>query len=195
MGRSVLPHQAAPVQSQEYRQVLQADVVENLVERPLDESGINGHYRTETFQRQPRGKGDRVLFGDAHVKESFRKLFPEFAQAGAFGHGRGDGHHPLVLFGGLDHVLAEDLGIGRRRLAGAGFDGLPVFDVESPHSVVMGGVLFGRFVSLALGGHDVHQDRGAEVLAVFQGFDQTMEQMPPDRADVFEFERLEQETG
>ena len=74
VGFAVLADHAAPVQGQDHRQVLQADVVEHLVVGPLHEGGIDGGHRPHAPHGQPGGKGDGVLLADAHVIEAVREV-------------------------------------------------------------------------------------------------------------------------
>ena len=54
-----------------------------------------------------------MLLGDADVEETVREAAGEGVEAGAFGHGRGDGDDALVAFGQAHQRLAERLRVGR----------------------------------------------------------------------------------
>ena len=45
MGFSVTSHQSGPVQCEDYRQILNADIVKYLVKSPLQEGRINRYHR------------------------------------------------------------------------------------------------------------------------------------------------------
>ena len=166
VGLAVFAHDAAPVQGKDHRQVLQADVVEHLVIGPLQEGGVDGGHRPHAFQGQAPGKGDGVLFADAHVEEAVGELLAEIHQAGAVGHGRGNGHNLGVLPGQAHQGVAEDLGVGRD-LADA-LLGLAGIGVKLAQAVEAGGVGLGRLVALALGGEHVHQDGSLQVLDILK---------------------------
>ena len=72
MGPSLADH-AAPVDGEDHRQILQADVVDDLIVGPLQEGRIDGHHRPEALGGQSGGKGHRVLLGDAHIEEAVRE--------------------------------------------------------------------------------------------------------------------------
>ena len=65
------------------------------------------------FHGQAAGKGYGVLFTDAHVEEAGGELLVEIHQAGAIGHGRGNGHNLGVLPGQAHQGVAKDLGVTR----------------------------------------------------------------------------------
>ena len=89
--------------------------MKDLIVGPLDEGGVDGRHRSETFGSQPGGKGEPVLFGDSHVETAVGISPGKGGEAGTIGHGCGDGHKARVPFGFLHHGAGED----RRREAGA----------------------------------------------------------------------------
>ena len=74
MARAVLAHQAGPVDRDQDRQIVLADVVDLLVEGPLEERGVERHDGPLTGQGHTRSHGDGVLLGDADVEEAVREL-------------------------------------------------------------------------------------------------------------------------
>ena len=191
VGRAVVTDHAAAVQGDGHRQVGQADVVDELVQGPLHERGIDREEGAQPLQGEPGGKGDGVLLGDTHIEKAVRKLGRKGQQAGAAGHGRGDRHHPLVGPGQPAEGVAEHPGVGQaaadalHRRAGG--------HVKGPDPVELAGVGLGRLVALALGGDHVHQHRAVRIVAhVFQGGDQVVQFVAGNRADILELERLEE---
>lgn len=69
------PAPARPVDGKQHIGVLQVDVVDELVVAALEESGIKRYQRAHPLHRQPRRKGDGVLFRHAHVKKVIPVLF------------------------------------------------------------------------------------------------------------------------
>ncbi len=112
VGRPVGPDDSAPIQGQNHRQALQANIVEDLVVGPLHECGVNGYHRNESFGSQTRSKSNPVLFGDSHVEESVGKFLSEGIQARSLGHGRRDANQTWIFPAQLDHGLSEDLCVG-----------------------------------------------------------------------------------
>ena len=74
MGLAIIAHDAGPVQSEDHRQVLQADVVDNLVIGPLQEGRINGYYGNQPHGGNAGGHGDGVLFADAYIEDTVWEL-------------------------------------------------------------------------------------------------------------------------
>ena len=99
MRRSVVAGEPGAVHAEKHRQLLQADVVHNGIEGPLQKSRVDGAHRPVAARGHAGGKDHRVLLGDAHVKVSLGMARPEKIESRAAGHGRGDGHDALVLVG------------------------------------------------------------------------------------------------
>jgi len=84
-----------------HRQVHDADIVNELIHGPLEKSGVYRHKGPVPETSQSAGKGDGVLFGDAHIKEAAGRDFFEFRKAGAELHGCGNRHD--AFFPPCDH--------------------------------------------------------------------------------------------
>jgi len=134
-----------------------------------------------------------VLFGNAHIKKTFRILPGKGGQAGSFRHGGGQGNDAFVVGGQLAERGTEDGGIGRR--APFTLDDLAGFLVKGPHPVEQGRVFFGRLVALTLFGQHMDQHRALVLLHLFQGFHQHGQVVAVDRAEVFEPEGFEEHAG
>ena len=98
MGRAVGANDAGPIQHKGDRQVLDADVVNQLVVGTLQEGAVNSHDGLEPFAGHASRHGDGVLLGDAHIKILIGKSLLQQIKSGAGGHGSGDAHHGGVLF-------------------------------------------------------------------------------------------------
>lgn len=94
VGGSVLADETAPVEGEDDVKILEAHVMEDLVEGPLEEGGVNGDDGDEPLHGEPGGEGDAVLLGDAHVEEPVREPGGVFVQARARPHGRRNGRDP-----------------------------------------------------------------------------------------------------
>ncbi len=161
----VLADQARAVHRDHDRQVVLADVVDFLVERSLQERGIQRHDRPLPCQGHARGEGDGMLLGDAHVDEAVRELGLEEMEAGAGGHSGGDGHDAPILPGQLDQLGGEVErvvawpGAGRRS---GGFRGSAAVR-GSPGYVLVARRFHRRIVDAARGRHRAFlaSERGA----------------------------------
>ena len=71
-------------------EVLEADVVDDLVEAALEEGRVDRRHRLRALQRQPGGEQHRVLLGDADVVVALGQLLLEDVQPGAGVHRGGD---------------------------------------------------------------------------------------------------------
>ena len=115
VGRAVVADEAGAIHREGDVEVLQADVVDDLVEGTLEEGRVDRADGLGTLQRHAGGEQDRVLLGDADVVILLGALVAELLQAGPPRHRRGDPDHPLVGFGLGDDRVGEDLRVLRRR--------------------------------------------------------------------------------
>ena len=184
-------HQTGPVQRKHHRQVLQRHVVQQLVVRPLQEGGIDGHHRHQPVAGHAGRKGHGVLLGNAHVEIARGKTLLERHQPRPLAHGRRDRHQPWF---GLAHVadpVGEHLGVGG--LFGRRGRRLDAFGrVELARPVVEDGIGLGQLVALPLAGDDVQKHRSADLAQVLQRGNECIEVVPIDRAEVGEAQLLEQ---
>ena len=93
--RAIGADQAAAVDRENDRQILQRDVVDQLVVGALQEGRVDGDDRLQAFAGEAGGEGDGMLLGDADIEIAIRECLGEAHQAGAFAHGRGDADQPL----------------------------------------------------------------------------------------------------
>jgi hypothetical protein len=112
--RAVVAGEAAAIHAEHDVEILQADIVDDLVEGALEEGGINRAERLVALGRHAGGEEHRVLLGDAHVEIFVGMLRLEEIERGAVRHGAGDGHDLRVHVGQLDHRFGEDLRVGLR---------------------------------------------------------------------------------
>jgi hypothetical protein len=113
--------QAAAVEREDDRQILQRHIMHQLIVAALQEGRVDRQDRPQPLAGESGGEGHGVLLGDADVVIAFRVAFAEAQQAGAFTHRRGDADQFRV---GRRHVaqpVAEDLriaGLAAARPAG-----------------------------------------------------------------------------
>ena len=105
-------HKAAPVERKHNMEVLQGDVVNELVECPLEKRRINRHDRDSSLCCQSGREGHSVLFGDSDVIEASGHLLLKLIQSGPVGHRRGERNDLRVRPRQLEHRGAEHLRIG-----------------------------------------------------------------------------------
>ena len=161
VGGPVLAHDPRAIDGEHHVAARKRIVDDHLVERALQERRVYCDDRLEFPEGQPSRHPDGVFLRDAHVDEPIRELVGEFDEAGARAHGRRDGDDVLVDARLAYESMPEHVGIGRRSAAllrakpGLGIVGA---DAMEPHRVV-----FGRLVSRALLGYDVHEHRAVGV--------------------------------
>ena len=83
--------------------------MDQLVVGALQKGGINRHHRAHAFARQPGGKGQRVLLGNAHVVKAVREAAVTLDHARALAHGGGDGHQLGVAGRHIAQPLTKDM--------------------------------------------------------------------------------------
>ena len=92
VGAAVGTDQAAAVNGQHHRQVLQGDVVDQLIVGALQEGRIDRNDGFQAFTGEACAKGQRMLLGNADIEVAVRVFGGEAHQARAFAHGRSDAH-------------------------------------------------------------------------------------------------------
>ena len=145
--RAVGAGQAGAVQAERHRQVLQGHLLEDLVERPLQERGVDVHDRPHARLGQAGGEGDRVRFADAGVEEAVGEVGPHLFQLVALAHGRRDDRDLRVVLHRLVDGGAGRVGVGlaRRRASATGWS------APGPTFSKTGGVWYVTGSSLACG--------------------------------------------
>ena len=80
MRRAVRSDQAGTIDCEGDRQALQTDIVHQLVEGALQESGVDGDHRAQSASGKTGGEGHRVLLGDADIVVTIGKTLGEGAE-------------------------------------------------------------------------------------------------------------------
>ena len=195
VGGAVGPDEAAPVQRQDYGQLLQADVVDHLVVGALHEGGIDRDDRDEPLRGETGGKGYPMLFGHSHVVEPGGEFAGETVEPRSLGHGRRDRNDPRILLGQCHDRPAKHLRIGGGRRRTAGGDGFPRVDVKRRDAVKPGGIVFGEFVALSLLRHHVDEDGSFQRSDVFKVLDKMVEAMSLQGPHIGEAQLFEDRPG
>ena len=99
MGLSVAGNSPASVKNKDAVEIREAHIVDNLVDGPLDERGVNRDDRNHTAGGKPRRKSDRVFLGDSHVEKPLGKMPRKRIQTRPLGHRRRYACDFLVLPG------------------------------------------------------------------------------------------------
>ena len=92
--RAVRADEPRPVEREDHRQVLERDVVNDLVEGPLEEGRVDRRDRPRAVAGEPGGEADAVRLGDPDVEEAVGMLLLERVQPGPARHRGGDRDHP-----------------------------------------------------------------------------------------------------
>ena len=98
---------ATAVQAEDYVQVLNRHVVDDLVVGALHEARVDVAERHLALGGHAGTEGDGVLFSNAHVKSPVGHLSEHVLQGATRWHGRGHAHHAGVLLGQLDDAVSE----------------------------------------------------------------------------------------
>jgi hypothetical protein len=115
VGLAVVAHEPCPVDAENDGEILQADVVDDLVEGSLQERRVDADDRLPSLFGHSRRHDDRVLFGDADVVHAAGEPLLDLRESGPDEHRGADRDDLLVLFHLFDERAREDLGIGERR--------------------------------------------------------------------------------
>ncbi len=191
MGGTVGADQAAAVEREHHRQVLDLHVVDQLVVAALQERRVDRHHRFVAFAGHAGGEGHRMLFGNSHIKVALGILLCELDHARAFAHRRCDAHQPRIFLRHVAQPFAENLGIGRLACAALLPGGDTGLVIEFRHTVIEDRVSFGQLVALTLARDHVQKLRALEAPDVVQRRHQCVEIVTVNRPDVVETELLE----
>ena len=156
MGGAVRADQAGAVDRQQYRQLLQRDVVDQLVVGALQERGVDCHYRLKPVAGHACREREGMLLGNANVEIAFRVLFLKLVKSGTVAHGGRDADQPFVPRGHVDQPVAEHLRVG---FPAAAADCLAIGRIEFADAVEPARVLLGRLESVPFLGDDVQELR------------------------------------
>ena len=108
MRRSIRPHETASIEDEHDVQALKCAIVDHLIEGALEERRIDGNDGNISLGRHTRCERDGMLFGNTHVKKTFRHLAMQMDQAGAIRHGGRNAYHFIVLPAHFDEGLAKN---------------------------------------------------------------------------------------
>ena len=153
--RAVIPRKPGAVHAEGDIQVLQGDVVNDHVIRPLHEGAVDRKKRFQPACGHTTGKKRGMLLGDADIIAPLGVALGEIDQARARRHGGGDGDDLVIVIGEVRQLCAEQLGISR----GGGGDGLAGVEVEFSKPVEFVGLFQRRRVAFALLRENVQDDR------------------------------------
>ena len=96
--RRAIRNGSCAVDADDDREVIQADIMEDVVQRALQECRINGDDGAEALAGEAGCEGDGVGFRDACVATTFRIFVDKFFETSTLEHGRGDDGHFRMLF-------------------------------------------------------------------------------------------------
>ena len=100
---AIRARQPGPVEHKHNRQVLEADLLEDLVERPLEERAVDVDDRPAAGLGLPCREGHGMRLADPHVEEPLRKLLANGFKLVALAHrGRHHRHAGIPPQGGPD---------------------------------------------------------------------------------------------
>ena len=168
MRRAVVADQPRAIHAERDVELLEADVVDDLVEPALEERRVDRRHRLHSLEREPGREQHGVLLGDPDVVVLVGHLLGQHRQAGAARHRGGDADHARVAARLLDERAAEHLRVlrGARGCLRRGLlrgrdatvlDRLRLCGVPLLHALEA--ALLGRRETLALHGLDVDHHR------------------------------------
>ena len=191
MRGAVVAREPGAIHAKQHRQLLQANVMHNGIEAPLQKCRVNGANRTESPGSHAGCEYHRMFLGDAHVEVAFGKLGPEQIEPSPAGHGRRDGHNALILAGQCGQGIGKNLGIagpaGRLGMAGLGIVG--------PQPVKLLLLVQRRLKAASLLRQHVQQHGAVCAFQKLEALHQQRQIVPVDGAKVLQAEFLKQNRG
>ena len=154
VGGAVVAHQSGPVNGQHHMKMEHGHILNQLVEGALQEGGVNGYHRDHPLLGKSSCHGHCMFLRNANIKQPLGVLLHKPQQAGAPGHGGGDGTDFGILFrqihNGISKGIREGAHLSCQLLAGC--------CIEFSNAVEFGGVILRKLIAAALAGH--HMDKG-----------------------------------
>ena len=192
MRRAVGAHQTASVDCEDDGQVLERHVMNDLVDRTLQESRVDRHDGLDALAGKACSIGDRMLLGDGDVAIALGIAARELDESRALAHGGRYAVEALVGGGRVAEPAPEDFGVGRsaRLLFGKAEK-----RIKDAHAVVGRRIHFSRLVALALLGRDVQHARAVEPAQVLEHLDESDDVVAVDGTVVVEVEAREDARG
>ena len=107
------PGDAGAVEHEGDAGAVERDIHQHLVEGAIHERGVDRDDRVQTAVGEARGRGHRMLLGDADVVDAVREALREGQQSGGTQHRGGDADDLGALLPDGDQLVGEDIGPGR----------------------------------------------------------------------------------
>ena len=152
---AVVAGEASAIHAEGDIEILQRDVVNDHVVGALHEGAVNRNEGFHSLRGEAAGEKRGVFLGDADIEKPVGMALRKMDEAGASGHGSGDGGDLVVCVGEVGEFFAEEFGVGRS----GGGDGLAGIELEFSEAVELVGLLEGGRVAFAFGGENVEEDR------------------------------------
>ena len=174
--------------------VVEAQVVPQFIVGALQKRAVCAKDRLGAGAGERGGKGDGVLFGNAHVDKLLACRGAKLGRkAHDIGRGSRDGDNLRVVRDSGVECLARNIGIGARcglaRVARAKF--ATGCHIEGPHMMPVLRVALGRLKALALGGGDVQHDGMIDIAQLLQRIDQRLDIVAGVQVAIVEPQRAE----
>ena len=77
VGRTIFTNQSGPVHRDYHGELLETDIMNDLIDSPLEKCRVDRHHRLQSLGRHPRRKGEGMSFRDSDIKELIGKFFRE----------------------------------------------------------------------------------------------------------------------
>src|SRR5687768_14284211 len=113
MRLSVASGDSTAVQTELHVQILDADVVNQLIETTLQERRIDRANRFQTFARHACCESDAVLLSNTNVKRTIGKFLESGANSRSIRHRRSQRDHLRILFHQFRKRVAKYFRVGR----------------------------------------------------------------------------------
>ena len=151
---AVVAGEAGAVHAKGDIEILQCDVVNDHVVGALHEGAVNRDEGLHALRGETAGEKCGVFLGDADIEEPVGVALRKMDEAGAGGHGSGDGGDLVIRVGKVGEFFTEEFRVGR----GGGGDGFAGIEVEFSEAVEFVRLLERGRVAFAFRSKNVKQD-------------------------------------
>ena len=155
MGRSVR-NGSCTIDADDDWEIVQTDIMEDVVQRALQEGGIDGDDGAEALTGKAGREGDGMRFRDSRVEATFRIFIHKFFEPSSLQHGWGNDGQFWMLFRQRCDGLRE--GIGKRTATCVLFERFTRGDVERGDAVEIVWFRFSGRVAFSFYGQQMEED-------------------------------------
>ena len=183
VGVAVSAHNSASIHRENNRQIVQADIMNDLVVSTLQKGRINRYDRAQSASHKSGCKRHCMFFGNSHIKKSFWKFFGKSLHSGSIRHRRTNRYQFFMGSPFFHHPISKYIRIGFFLR----FRHFSTFRIKWSDAMKDRWIFFCRAVSFSFFCHYMNQNRAVfHPRSRLQCRQNTFDIMSIDRTDIYD---------